>query len=667
MAILDKDFETNSCVSERTLCFSYEGNERWTAKGYSKDGLINGSPFFAIKTNNNMILPTQDGSVDIFNDNNPDLAKLFGVHIIDKPIGFKDVSIITTNDIQLPYACNENGIFVSCKGVLFGKQINGVKHDKVSIKINDLDVEFITINKDDYRVGETRRVILTSREKGGELSYGYFTNGLDVYYGLNDYRAIENFFYKKRKNSNDMYINIPIEDVYKDTNNFDYYYKTPYSKDGDKYISIYTPSNLTVEKITTDVIDQGQVFYKGDVYTNDFPNTSTVYKREKKDMDKVSLYHYVEFDYLDSLSTTDGYGDSKIVRVENLGNYVNKIEVDFRNFQKQDGDFIMGFISELKDETDSQNDIKLIHLNKNDLPFLTLTEDGAEKCKLPVRVYRKDGTDQNGVYDYWCQVMLCNGRFLTFRYRTGGEDSIGMDGYIETDDEKPKHYKLSLDNEAILSSDKKILLHPIMCKSAFQDLVGEVTEFGNGDEMKFVTSSDGLEWYGYPENGVIKKDKYNYENGYDFFYRLKRELDGKNVMQYFYTPIYNACIPNIIICENNGQKIVIITGSKYADGKNLNGSWDDNDNTCRYLKYYNFSVIIYTGEDSNKEEIYLGDSGEMKKYTIKGNTFFGKEFDISFLDNSIGIGAYTWQITDITGMKTLFNTDCCRNFLNISE
>ena len=196
MEILDNSFETNTCVSKSTLEFIYSGKYKRDGNGELVIGeqIItstpiregNGSgdyfagPFVAIKNKTKMIIPTQND--DIFDGRIPKLSELFGVHVINKPLGFKKVGIIQSSDIQISYIFDEIPSFVDNKNVLIGYQINGVNHDKVEVTIDDNNVDFVTLNKDDYRVEETKRVLLTSRGKDNELSRGYFTNGVDAYF-----------------------------------------------------------------------------------------------------------------------------------------------------------------------------------------------------------------------------------------------------------------------------------------------------------------------------------------------------------------------------------------------------------------------------------------------------------------------------------------------------
>lgn len=920
MEILDNNFETNTCVSKSTLEFTYSKKNGGSEVEITPTPIEEGDkyiagPFVAIKNSSNMILPVQNDT-NVFDGRTPKLSELFGVHVINKPLGFKKIGIIQSSDIQISYIFDEIPSFVDNKNVLIGYQINGVNHDKVEVTIDDNNVDFVTLNKDDYRVEETKRVLLTSRGRDGELTHGYFTNGVDAYFSdgtidrdsgkdkiITD-RITECFFYEK---INGQYVNIPVEEVIYGAGR-EFYYKTAYGNDRDdvyKFIGNAAFDNkkeggvsklkLYVKKFTDDVYSpwdnnhpekpQSLLVHKGDIVTleneshvgNNGDNIEYVSLE-----DNFSLHHYVECDSISELVTTDGYGDACRMTRSEIGDYIQKIEADFRNYvttvnnsnATSTGDINLKFTTAKNDENDVQNDMKMVHLPKNKIPFLSVEEtrtnqrietkvnlytnrrqyripngdetwkwditvnnkvyeiDGSivlesfdfvvpsdaykhiftERCgvkcdfygveyssgryegevgdegyknwvekvlktiiiynvsldtsdeirwteknvgahkqficylkeylgdsvtdeeinngkfktkcgfifdngwfyggsskkeyDLPVRIYRVDDADKkdNNVLskDYWCNIMLLDGKILKFRFRCGEVDmtveqkkyikngfmeGIGLERKLKNDSGGYTEYKINVqDNNKVVvptlnlgnvgKNNKRVLLHPVMCQSSFQDLVEEVADYYNGDEMQFTTTSDGMEWYGLPKNKHLTTNKsieisnFNHTDGYDFFYRLKRKLVGDNVIQYFYTSIYNACVPNVVILttkkveptqgDDQSVQSTTVVVSKYAvftgTKSELNECWGDNDKSCRYLKYYKFSVNIFTGTDDNRNTFMLGEVGELEEHkydvTQDNNTFRGKKVDVSFVEGNLE--DYTWEITDITGMKILF-------------
>lgn len=915
MEILDNNFETNTCVSKSTLEFTYSKKNGGSEVEITPTPIEEGDkyiagPFVAIKNSSNMILPVQN-DINVFDGRTPKLSELFGVHVINKPLGFKKIGIIQSSDIQISYIFDEIPSFVDNKNVLIGYQINGVNHDKVEVTIDDNNVDFVTLNKDDYRVEETKRVLLTSRGRDGELTHGYFTNGVDAYFSdgtigkdkiITD-RITECFFYEK---INGQYVNIPVEEVIYGADR-EFYYKAAYDTDnGDTYKSISKAAfdkseedakklKLYVKKFTDDVYHapdtsdpkkpQPLLVHKGDIVTlenGDHVKNNIEYASLENNF---SLHHYIECNSISELVTTDGYGDACRMTTSEIGDYIQKIEADFRNYvttvnnsnATSTGDINLKFTTAKNDENDVQNDMKMVHLPKSIIPFLKVEEtqmdqrintnvnlykerrkyripngdetwkwditvnnkvyeiDGSivldsfdfvvpsdayehiftekrgvlcnyygvdfssgsysgevgddgyntwvekvlktiiiynvsldtsgeirwteknagahkqficylkeylgdsvtneeinngkfkTKCgfifdngwfyggsskkeyDLPVRIYRVDDANKEGENvlskDYWCDIMLLDGRILKFRFRrvevefeyegklyteNGFMEGIGLERKLKNDSGGYTEYKINVrdDDKVVLTlnlgnvgkNNKRVLLHPVMCQSSFQDLVEEVVDYYNGDEMQFTTTSDGMEWYGLPKNKHLTTNKsieisnFNHTDGYDFFYRLKRKLVGDNVIQYFYTSIYNACVPNVVILTTKKveptqgddqsvqsttvvvSKYVVFTGTK----SELNECWGDNDKSCRYLKYYKFSVNIFTGTDDNRNTIMLGEVGELEehKYDVTQDnntttsTFRGKKVDVSFVEGNLE--DYTLEITDITGMKILF-------------
>lgn len=936
MEILDNNFETNTCVSKSTLEFTYSKKNGGSEVEITPTPIEEGDkyiagPFVAIKNSSNMILPVQN-DINVFDGRTLKLSELFGVHVINKPLGFKKIGIIQSSDIQISYIFDKVPSFVdNNKKVLIGYQINGVNHDKVEVTIDDNNVDFVTLNKDDYRVEETKRVLLTSRGRDGELTHGYFTNGVDAYFSdgtiSNDKikiitdRITECFFYEK---INGKYVNIPVEEVIYGAGR-KFYYKTAYDKDGDagyKFIENAAFDNkkeggvsklmLYVKKFTDDVYDENGnlVVHAGDIVTleneshvgNNGDNIEYVSLE-----DNFSLHHYIECDSISELVTTDGYGDACRMTTSEIGDYIQKIEADFRDYKtttnnstvSYTGNIYLKFITAKNDEEDVQNDMKMVHLPKNKIPFLSVEEtrtnqrietkvnlytdrrqykipnenedetwawditvntkiysiggsyvlgsfdfvvpsdayeliftercgvkcdfygveyssgryegevgdegyknwvekvlktiiiynvspdtsdeirwteknagahkqficylkeylddnvtdeqinngkfktkrgfifddrcfyekNSEKKYDLPVRIYRVDDAEKEDEVvlskDYWCNIMLLDGKILKFRFRRGEVtktvsvrqkdyikngfmEGIGLERKLKNDSGGYTEYKINVrdnKNEVVSTlnlgnvgeNNKRVLLHPVMCQSSFQDLVEEVVDYYNGDQMDFTTTSDGVEWYGFPiKTGFtkssggkdgIKIELFDYTDGYDFFYRLKRKLVGDNVIQYFYTSIYNACVPNVVILttkkveptQGDDQSVQSTTVvSKYAvftGTEKLNECWGDNDKSCRYLKYYKFSVNIFTGTDDNRNTIMLGEVGELEehKYDVTQDnntttsTFRGKKVDVSFVEGNLE--DYTWEITDITGMKILFkNTSTSwRGFKNIEK
>lgn len=196
MPILDTTYQENVFIeTEATL--NYDNGE-WvntTDKINVNNIPVGGKPlnkptYVSVKNNGNVFIPHVSYSVEGPFTDNPKLSWMFGLHIYDKPFGFKNLIVIPMVS-NYPYLSDDEdykGQYGTYNGVLTGYQINGVHHKLINITCGDINVPFETVNDDTIENSETKRIFYNTEGNFGsyqiEKIYYYIPikNGEDIIY-----------------------------------------------------------------------------------------------------------------------------------------------------------------------------------------------------------------------------------------------------------------------------------------------------------------------------------------------------------------------------------------------------------------------------------------------------------------------------------------------------
>ena len=211
MPILDTTYQENVFIeTEATL--NYDNGE-WVnttdkinignVQGRGKP--LNKPTYVSVKNNGNVFIPHVSYSVEGPFTDNPKLSWMFGLHIYNKPFGFKNLIVIPMVS-NYPYLSNDEdykGQYGTYNGVLTGYQINGVHHKLINITCGDINVPFETVNEDTIENSETKRIFYNTEGNFGpyqiEKIYYYVpikNNNSEVEYNYIPSDDIK--FYKKR-------------------------------------------------------------------------------------------------------------------------------------------------------------------------------------------------------------------------------------------------------------------------------------------------------------------------------------------------------------------------------------------------------------------------------------------------------------------------------------
>lgn len=175
MPILDTTYQENVFIeTEATL--NYDNGE-WvnTTDKITVDNIpIGGKPlnkptYVSVKNNGNVFIPHVSYSVEGPFTDNPKLSWMFGLHIYDKPFGFKNLIVIPMVS-NYPYLSDDEdykGQYGTYNGVLTGYQINGVHHKLINITCGDINVPFETVNDDTIENSETKRIFYNTERNFG--------------------------------------------------------------------------------------------------------------------------------------------------------------------------------------------------------------------------------------------------------------------------------------------------------------------------------------------------------------------------------------------------------------------------------------------------------------------------------------------------------------------
>ena len=180
MEILDISYEENSYVVENpTLNFNpeLESEMKWE--------VINYPSYVAVKNKSNMCAPPSINSVTPFDFSSPNTQDLFGIHIFNKKFCFNDIKIIPPFS-SYPYLGGDSdkiGQLFDYNGVVTGYVLNGVAHEDVKVNLDDKNINFVTVNKDDITNSQTKRLLYT--ETIDNTMYGeYKQSDCELYYKI---------------------------------------------------------------------------------------------------------------------------------------------------------------------------------------------------------------------------------------------------------------------------------------------------------------------------------------------------------------------------------------------------------------------------------------------------------------------------------------------------
>lgn len=303
MNILDTSFEENSFIIDGyTLEYKTDEN-KW---GYSTHKKTNNPlyPYYVgVKNKTGVHVPINTvKGISPFDMSNPKLSDLFGLHVYNKPFGFRDIQIIPSTNNYPYYGNDENkrGLYYSYDGLVTGYVLNGVGEEDIKLTNGDKELKVHTINEDGITNSETKRVIYTPKDSNDVLPYGSYYKVETYFYGVNGTvyspSGKSTFYYKNIENDEVTYIQISPQDVKLGEHNNEYYTNSnknqsiSSSVDGDDgKIQIYDENGMVY------YIKQGKDSQGKDIYVRN---------------DSISDYQYaVISNGNNTLHLTDGYGE----------------------------------------------------------------------------------------------------------------------------------------------------------------------------------------------------------------------------------------------------------------------------------------------------------------------------------------------------------------------
>ena len=307
MEILDISYEENSYVVENpTLNFNpeLESEMKWE--------VINYPSYVAVKNKSNMCAPPSINSVTPFDFSTPNTQDLFGIHIFNKKFCFNDIKIISPFS-SYPYLGGDSdkiGQLFDYNGVVTGYVLNGVAHEDVKVNLDDKNINFVTVNKDDITNSQTKRLLYT--ETIDNTMYGeYEQSDCELYYKIpykkktgtvmvSDYRydkCEDCVFYRRIENEVDKYIAVNPNTIHGN----DLYVKVKEYDINDEVIRSLYYQQIDAESYDFDT-DKLRLFIKEDTYTEV----------------ECSDYQYIEITQNDELLLlNDGFGDGDEILLNN--------------------------------------------------------------------------------------------------------------------------------------------------------------------------------------------------------------------------------------------------------------------------------------------------------------------------------------------------------------
>lgn len=315
MEILDISYEENSYVVENpTLNFNpeLESEMKWD--------VINYPSYVAVKNKSNMCAPPSINSVTPFDFSTPNTQDLFGIHIFNKKFCFNDIKIIPPFS-SYPYLGGDSdkiGQLFDYNGVVTGYVLNGVAHEDVKVNLDDKNINFVTVNKDDITNSQTKRLLYTETIDNDNTMYGeYKQSDCELYYKIpyekntgtvmvSDYRydkCEDCVFYRRIENEVDKY-------------KYKYIAVNPNTIHGnDLYVKVkeYNINDEVIRSLYYQQID-------AESYDFDTDKLILYIKEDEVTYNKVecSDYQYIEITQNDELlSLNDGFGDGDEISLNN--------------------------------------------------------------------------------------------------------------------------------------------------------------------------------------------------------------------------------------------------------------------------------------------------------------------------------------------------------------
>lgn len=179
MEILDISYEENSYVVENSTLNFNTDNKKWE--------VINYPSYVAVKNKSNMCAPPSINSVTPFDFSTPNTQDLFGIHIFNKKFCFNNIKIIPPF-LSYPYLGGDSdkiGQLFDYNGVVTGYVLNGVAHEDVKVNLDDKNINFVTVNKDDITNSQTKRLLYTETIDNDNTMYGeYKQTDCELYYKI---------------------------------------------------------------------------------------------------------------------------------------------------------------------------------------------------------------------------------------------------------------------------------------------------------------------------------------------------------------------------------------------------------------------------------------------------------------------------------------------------
>lgn len=189
MQIIDSNYEENRYIVN-TPTIVYDSNAHHFT--FNPTILMDTLPsYVGMKNNASMHVPAlRQYNESPFDNNNPDLRQLFGIHVYDKRFGFYDTKIVRPVT-DYPYMGNDitkRGRLCSYNGIIDGNVLNGISADDVSVTIdgNTVQIDSSQNTVDDITNSMVLRRLYTDNANSEALQYGMHDNNV-----VSDYNYVE--------------------------------------------------------------------------------------------------------------------------------------------------------------------------------------------------------------------------------------------------------------------------------------------------------------------------------------------------------------------------------------------------------------------------------------------------------------------------------------------
>lgn len=664
MSIIDRNYEENVYVVERPTLFYNENDNIWDCSN-------NINPFRRVETipshvsirNNGGLYIPHVINVDVnspFTDN-PNLNYMFGIHILNKPFGFKKIKVIPQT-YNYPYLVDDNdvnyGKTSNNKGVLIGYQLNGIKEDLVTVNCGDKNVNFKTLNKDDITNSTTERIFYTKEED--EHTYGEYQ-------------------YDTRNTANDLnYQYIELDD---DCGNL--VTSDGYGVDVEEEIDMYitTPTSLEYDCVECNLklINDGEIIFdKINVYLNNGKYIAcTEWKWDKLDTDKYDNEVEYNLQVNDGNIFTDGDKTCNVWEYQSTAIF-NGVQLirKYYKFKFVDNSLLRDIIDENGDGYEIKNEDTgyetvltdtLIQkwrvccgLSKDDSAWNTYytREEGSDSMPYVYLLYR-DNSQPNGQIDG-----------VNYRYNTSTRD-------FEILNEYTRNVSITNSNEIILTNNETVKIEgngTFTTSTGYSYTISGYSNTGylpyplDGTDGKnifelFKTTSWDNELSPSLNTYVSEEEENNIlfrlnNITPEWFFIVGKHTPEEGVQHIVYSPKYTIQQP---IIKHIGD--ISIDENSNTTTFNFRFIVDDNNGfVLPYLKWYDFSwccimgkkITLTDGSVSYVESINNGKvlSGDLTDIIDSNGENIGKGYIIKFeTENGFSLDNCVWEITDISGLR----------------